>query len=271
MSAKKSVSHPKPLLPHPVALETIAYYYEAPNAQPAAALIQRKIERVEIVTGGRGWVFIENEWVEVTAGALLWHIEGDMTIARSDGGNPYRCVNIQMLMNKRDLRRRAPRLSWWRDIVEVEQFANKAIRSFVDDSFDDEALLAYVYGRLIFQVRQSEQVDSQAVLPGPIRQALNLIETRYQEPLPIRQIASIAGWSTAHFHEVFQRHMQLSPHQALLQRRLQRAKELLSSTDLSIKQVAAECGFSTAAGFGHTFRGRVGVTPSVFRIQATGR
>lgn len=270
MSAKKSVSYTRPLA-HPIALETVAFYYEAPNAQPDASLVAKGIERVEIVTGGRGWVSIENEWVEVTAGALLWHVEGDSTIARSDGGNPYRCVNIQMLMSRRDPRRRAPRLSRWGDIAEVEQFANKAIRSFVDDAFDPEALLAYVYGRLIFQVRLSERVDSQSILPGPIRQALHLIDTRYHEPLPIRQIASVAGWSTAHFHEVFQRHIEVSPHQALLLRRLQRARELLSSTDLSIKQVASECGFSTAAGFGHTFRSRVGLTPRAFRIQATGR
>lgn len=270
MSAK--ISEPKTKsLAHPVTLQTIAHYYEAPNAHPLASPIPKGIERVEIVTGGRGWVDIDGEWIEVTPGALLWHIEGDVTIARSDWGNPYRCINVQILMNRRELRRRAPRLCWWRDLEEIEQFADEAIRSHVDDSFDTDALLAYVYGRLIFQVRQSERTDSHEVHPWPIRQALNVIETRYQEPLKIRQIAAAAGWSVAHFHEVFQQHMEASPHQVLLQRRLRRARELLSSTNLSVKQVAAECGFSTAAGFGHAFRSRVGVTPRVFRRQATGR
>lgn len=256
---------------HPIELVHIAYYYQPANAQPEASRIPKGWERVEIFTGGRGWVEIEGIWTEVTKGALLWHIEGDMTTARSDPANPYRCVNIQMLMNRRESRRRAPRLSWWRDREEIERFANEAIRCHVDDSFDRDALLAHVYGRLIFQVRLAERAGQHEEFPSPIRQALNVIEERYRSPLRLQEIAKAAGWSVPHLHEVFRRFLDMSPHQALLQKRLHRARELLSSTDLSVKQVAGETGFSTAAGFSHSFKSRVGLTPREFRLQVSGQ
>lgn len=256
---------------YPVTLVTISHYYQPANSQPEYHTLDKCWERIEILTGGRGWVVIEGEWVEVTAGAMLWHIEGDQTVARSDPSDPYRCVNIHMKMNRRELRRRAPRLCSWRDMVEVDKFANEAIRCHVDDTFDQSAVLAHVYGRLIFQVRLSERLGMHEDLPLPIQHALEIIESRFTEPLHLRQIAGAAGWSVAHFHEVFREHMDASPHQVLLQRRIRRARELLSSTDLSVKQVAAESGFSTAAAFGHAFKARVGITPRVFRQQATGR
>jgi AraC-like DNA-binding protein len=176
-----------------------------------------------------------------------------------------------MKMNRRETRRRAPRLCQWRDMEEVEKFANEAIRCYVDDSFDQTAVLAHVYGRLIFQVRLSEKLGKHEGLLPPIRHALDIIENHYALPLRLKQIAGAAGWSVAHFHEVFRSHMGVSPHQELLRRRIRRARELLSSTDLSIKQVASESGFSTAASFGHAFKSRVGMTPGAFRLQVTGQ
>ncbi len=270
MLTKNSVSDQKAFA-HPVSLSICGHYYQAANSQPEFSIVPRRLERVEILTGGRGWMEMDGKMVEVTAGALVWHVEGDLTISRSDPDDPYRCVNIHMEISRRETRRRAPRLCWWRDMGEIDAFANEAIRCHVDDSFDRSAVLAYVYGRLIFQVRLSERLGLHENLPAPIRHALDIIESRFAEPLPLKQIAGAAGWSVAHFHEVFQRQMNASPHQVLLQRRIRRARELLSSTDLSVKQVSSECGFSTAASFGHAFKNRVGITPRTFRQQATGR
>jgi transcriptional regulator GlxA family with amidase domain len=51
----------------------------------------------------------------------------------------------------------------------------------------------------------------------------------------------------------------------LLQMRLEHAKELLTSTRVSILQVATYCGFADAQHFAKAFKKAVGVTPSVYR------
>ena len=51
----------------------------------------------------------------------------------------------------------------------------------------------------------------------------------------------------------------------VVERRIQRAKQLLGDGDLALKQVAAACGFSDQAHMTRMFRARVGTTPGRFR------
>ena len=61
----------------------------------------------------------------------------------------------------------------------------------------------------------------------------------------------------------------LSPHQYVIARRVERARELLNArTDLSLAEVAACAGFSDQSQFCHHFKRLVGVTPGQFRMSA---
>jgi AraC family transcriptional regulator len=56
-----------------------------------------------------------------------------------------------------------------------------------------------------------------------------------------------------------------SPHQFVLRQRISHAKFLLSSPDLSIAQIAVECGFANSGHLTQTFKRYVGLTPSEYR------
>lgn len=61
-----------------------------------------------------------------------------------------------------------------------------------------------------------------------------------------------------------------TPHEALLNVRLDRAKRLLAESTLSLDRIAEQCGFGSAKYFGAAFRRAVGVPPRTYRSQATG-
>jgi AraC family transcriptional regulator len=82
-------------------------------------------------------------------------------------------------------------------------------------------------------------------------------------------MAAVARLSPYHFSKQFKAAIGLSPHQFVIARRVERAKQLLQTGgDLSLAQVAARAGFSDQSQFSRHFRRIVGVTPGRFRIPA---
>ena len=77
-------------------------------------------------------------------------------------------------------------------------------------------------------------------------------------------LAQIAGLSTAHFCTVFKQTEGVSPHRYVLQCRVRRAQQLLTSTQMSLAEIAT-VGFSNQSHCIHYFREIVGVTPSDYR------
>lgn len=255
------------LLPPPMSLWRAHHYHQPHDSHPSGPATIRAMERVELITGGRGWFEMEGELVEVTPGALLWHVEGDRSISRSDLEDPYRCLSVHFVVEPFAGMRRAPRLSWWKDLDEVRDFTAEVSRWMAEPDFDRQALLEYTYGRLIFQVRVWERGSLGHRQPPGLRRALDLIDAQFTRELRLSALAEAAGWSEAHLYEVFRAHLAQTPHQVILHRRLERARELLAATDLPVKWIAGECGFASSASFCQIFRKRVGMTPSDYRQQ----
>ena len=89
------------------------------------------------------------------------------------------------------------------------------------------------------------------------------MDTGFTQPLTIDIIAKEAAMSEYHFFRLFKKTFGTSPHQYLLNKRLQAAAALLT-TDLSISDIAIECGFTDVFAFSKTFKKRYGVSPSSF-------
>jgi AraC-like DNA-binding protein len=87
------------------------------------------------------------------------------------------------------------------------------------------------------------------------------------EPLTIDAVAREAAISPFHFIRQFQALFGETPHQYRIRARLERAKELLESSDYSVTDVCMEVGFSSLGSFSDLFARRVGVPPSIYRRQ----
>lgn len=94
---------------------------------------------------------------------------------------------------------------------------------------------------------------------------LDLIESDLSEDLPLKVLANAAGLSEYHFLRMFKQSTGYTPHQYVINQRVERAKELLKQTDMSITEIAYLLGFSTPAHFTHHFRRKTGLTPTEMR------
>ena len=98
-----------------------------------------------------------------------------------------------------------------------------------------------------------------------LRRAKNLMDRRYAEPLRVPDLAREAFASEAHFIRSFKQAFGETPVQYLVRRRIERAKELLRGTDLSVTEVCLDIGFRSLGSFSSAFRREVGESPSAYR------
>jgi AraC-like DNA-binding protein len=94
--------------------------------------------------------------------------------------------------------------------------------------------------------------------------AKDLIDRDYAHRLDVPALAREAHASTAHFSRSFKQAFGETPHQYLLRRRIERAKELLRGTDVSVTEVSLEVGFHSLGSFSTAFRELVGAAPSEY-------
>lgn len=101
-----------------------------------------------------------------------------------------------------------------------------------------------------------------------IDEAIAYIHRHIDEPLPLSRLAGHAAYSTYHFTRIFKEKIGLSPLHYVSALRLQKAKDLLLRTNLSIRDIGLEIGQQSLGTFTTRFTERVGVTPSEFRNSA---
>lgn len=101
--------------------------------------------------------------------------------------------------------------------------------------------------------------------PQALQRIREYIEANLTESIELETLAEIAGLSKWHFARAFKQSVGTPPHLYLIQRRLQRAQELIAETDLSLALIALKSGFSDQSHFSRRFVMLFGVTPRSFR------
>lgn len=89
----------------------------------------------------------------------------------------------------------------------------------------------------------------------------------YDTPVTLNELARVASLSPNHFLRGFKQLFHQTPHQYLIQKRLDRARELLLSTDRSVTEICFELGFESPGSFSWLFRQRIGSSPSAYRAR----
>jgi len=93
------------------------------------------------------------------------------------------------------------------------------------------------------------------------RRVLELIDAGLDARLTIESLAQEVGLSAAHFARAFKQTLGRAPHQYLLGRRLERARQLIETTDASLSDIAQRTGFADQAHFTRLFKRAFGATP----------
>jgi AraC-like DNA-binding protein len=104
-----------------------------------------------------------------------------------------------------------------------------------------------------------------AALLTQLREAKDLADRCYAEPLDLGALAAVAHVSKYHFARCFAETYGETPIRYLNRRRIERAQDLLRSANLTVTEICMIVGFSSLGSFSSRFRELVGETPSQYR------
>jgi AraC family transcriptional regulator len=98
-----------------------------------------------------------------------------------------------------------------------------------------------------------------------LQQVLDYIYTHIDRDLSLIELAKVINLSPTYFASAFKQAIGISPHQYVIQQRVEQAKLMLSKTDLAIADIALQVGFSSQSHLTQQFKRITGMTPKQIR------
>ncbi len=112
---------------------------------------------------------------------------------------------------------------------------------------------------------QSLKVSTQMELYKRLNIGHEFISAYFDQPIGLGDIAKAACLSTNHFLRSYKQLFGVSPHQYLIEKRLQESKRLLLTTNQSVTDICLQIGFQSPGSFSSLFSRRFSTSPSRFR------
>ncbi|QBG46824.1 AraC family transcriptional regulator [Verrucomicrobia bacterium S94] len=100
---------------------------------------------------------------------------------------------------------------------------------------------------------------------GRFAPVLQYIDENMQRDIPLETLADLTGLTPTYFSDLFFRIMNVRPVEFINRKRIERAQLMLGSTDLTIQEIAADCGIHSSAYFSRLFSKITGVSPRSYR------
>jgi transcriptional regulator GlxA family with amidase domain len=138
---------------------------------------------------------------------------------------------------------------------------------FIADDFG-ETLASAVADQLIYTSIRTDQDTQRLSVPTRIgvrhpklSSVIQMMEQNIEEPISPSILARDVGMSTRQLERLFRRYLNRSPKRYYMELRLQKARNLLMQTDMSVINVALACGFASPSHFSKCYRAQYNTTP----------
>lgn len=131
-----------------------------------------------------------------------------------------------------------------------------------------EDLANTVADQLVYNSIRTDQDTQRLSIPTRIgvrhpklAQVIQMMEAAIEEPMSPADLAEDVGMSTRQLERLFRRYLNRSPKRYYMELRLQKARNLLMQTDMSVINVALACGFASPSHFSKCYRSHYNTTP----------
>lgn len=146
-----------------------------------------------------------------------------------------------------------------------------ANRLYMEFSRQDTASAMAIQGlvlELLAEIARSEVTDPALAAPHWLRQAIEIVESRFLERLSLAEIAAEVGVHYVHLSRQFHKYNRCTVGELIRRRRVQYASHLLAHSSTPLAEIALICGFSDQSHLSFLFKRYMGMSPSKFRSLA---
>ena len=161
-----------------------------------------------------------------------------------------------------------------KDIVILHDFPYEKIASPFEKIRDElrnhtdatENRISAQIHNILLNIRDEAMKDQRAIAP-PLKYILDYIHENYSRPIVFDDVAKHTFISKSHINSLFIQNLGTTPMQYVMHLRIQKAQEMLCTTDLTIKKIAVLCGFKDDRSMIYVFKTHCEMTPQQLRAS----
>ncbi len=120
---------------------------------------------------------------------------------------------------------------------------------------------------MILTLYRSSQKNKQATIPAVITDAVAMMDSDENLKDGVAALVRLTNYSYPHLYRLIKQYYGTTPHELVLNRKLEAAYRKLIHSDLSVERIAEGVGFSSVSHFSATFKEKFGISPAKLRRQ----
>ena len=233
---------------------------------------------IHMIISGKGRLMKEGNTFDISAGQAFIIYPGEETVYQADLEDPwcYMWIGFHGLLADNILSRtgfsRADPVITCHNMDRISEAMNLLL-SCGNTEFADElmrtGLLQQILGLLIANNKGTGQTENQnkADEGAYVRTAVTLLVNGADPQVKVSEVAKTIGVSRGYLTRIFRKEIGISPQEFQLNCRMERAGDMLRSTDNPVSFVAEKLGYADVLSFSKCFRRYFGMSPTEFREQ----
>lgn len=239
------------------------------NAQTAARnkeITQNRkttLFEIELPIGNGGVSYIDKKSAPISENMIICAHPGQLRHTKT----PFKCYFIHMILKDGELYDRMIDIPSFIKITDRKIYEDifEKINLYYDSALEQEMLLLQskilelIY--LLCDHASRQGVKASSNNKEMIEKVIELIKSDLSRDFTLNEIAKYTSFSPIYFHNCFKKSTGKTLREFVEEQRIRKAANLLVSTDLTLSDIALECGFSSQSYFSYVFKKKMNMTP----------
>lgn len=223
---------------------------------------------LELPIESAGTSYIDNEARRVDTSTLICAKAGQLRHTRL----PFKCYYIHMIAEDGEIYNLLTGLPNFLEIDNadsVRKIFERVIYYYEKGTEEDGLMLYSLILELVYLLNKKnitarEMHRAKNNNQSVINETIEYIKNNITADLSLKSLADNASFSPIYFHKLFRASTGKTLHQYIEDRRIKKAINLLLSTNMTLSEIAYECGFSSQSYFSYAFKKNTGLTPRAY-------
>ncbi len=222
---------------------------------------------IELPMENGGVSYIDGKSHPITTNMIICARPGQVRHTRL----PFKCFFIHLIVREGllyDTLSALPNFIEYSDTDRVRRIFERLCECHVTKHADDELLQQSLILDLIYTIHSPAGIGGSKGGNKAVEKAMEYIKNNLTSELSLEKVASVAKFAPSYFHKLFKAATGKPLHRYIEDFRIEKAIELLITTEMTLTQIAYECGFSSQSYFSYAFKRHTGITPRTYARKA---
>ena len=225
---------------------------------------------IELYLSKSGTTYVNGEKYDIEQYSLIICKPGDVRYSV----NPFKCYYLYLSVEEGRIKEVLDSLPTQMQAFGAKVFLDRFFsllkyRNVQDNAYAELRIMSHIH-EIVFRLAENRDFyEKQKFVNGnvskAITQAKKFIVKNYNRNIQLKDVANHVFLSPNYFHKLFTQVTGITPHQYIINQKINAAKKMLLESDATITDIVINCGFSSQSYFNAIFKREVKITPNDYR------